>query len=109
MASKIIGRAKCPECSFESAHVKESEKCLYRYCPNCGINGPHARTPLQRENMTKGMRPVEAPAPTPTQPSPTPRGEQVAGEPMPTPTPTGKADPTPTPTPTPRKARGLFF
>ena len=37
MASKLIGRVKCPECDFGKAHVKESDKgTVYRYCPECG-------------------------------------------------------------------------
>jgi hypothetical protein len=36
MASVIVGRAPCPECGFGAAHVKRSEKCLYRHCPECG-------------------------------------------------------------------------
>ena len=79
MASEIIGRAPCPECGFEAAHVKRSEKCVYRYCPGCGIQ-THARTPEQVKNMTAKMRPVEAVAPT-----------------GPTPTLTAKAKDAPTP------------
>lgn len=91
MASKIIGRANCPECGFESAHIKESDKCIYRYCPSCGTNGPHARTELQRRNMLAKTRLVDpVPTPTPTPTVPTQR----------TPTPTGAAADTGTPTPT---------
>lgn len=40
MASKMLGRALCPECSFASAHVKIStDKDTakpYRHCPECG-------------------------------------------------------------------------
>lgn len=93
-------------CGFESAHVKESEKCIYHYCPACGMNGPHAKTEAQKATMRANMRP-EAGKPTP---SPTPTGastKEVKAEP-PTPTPT-PADPSPTPTPTPTpKRRGLF-
>lgn len=107
MASQIIGRARCPECGFESAHVKQSDKCLYRYCPSCGINGPHARTEAQRENMKRGMRPVApagglVPTPTPT-PTAAPAPAQAA-----TPTegsPTGSPAQAPA---APPKRRGLF-
>ena len=58
MASKIIGRAPCPECDFEHAHVKESEKCVYRYCPECHSQ-TIAKTDRQRANMTRRMRPVD--------------------------------------------------
>lgn len=95
MASKIIGRATCPECGFESAHVKQSDKCVYRYCPECQSQH-HARTERQRSDLMAKTRML----PTPTEPSPTPR------EPEPVP-------PTPTATPTPAAAkpvrRGLFF
>lgn len=110
MASRIIGRKECPECGFEAAHIKESDKCLYRYCPACGINGPHARTEAQRENMRRGMRPVDAaPAPSPT-PSPAPGPTQPTATPSASPTPT---EPSPTPsqapaTPAAPKRRGLF-
>ena len=97
MASKIIGRANCPECGFEHAHVKQSDKCIYRYCPECQSQH-HARTERQRTDLMAKTRLL----PTPTEPSPTPR------EPEPTP-------PTPTATPTPPAPaakpvkRGLFF
>lgn len=116
MASKIIGRAACPECGFASAHVKESEKCLYRYCPACGINGPHARTELQRQNMVKGMRPVEPTAtatPTPTEAKPAPAAAPTTPA-APTPTKRREASPpadppaAPPPPPTPTRRSGLF-
>jgi hypothetical protein len=111
MASKIIGRANCPECGFESAHIKESDKCLYRYCPSCGTNGPHARTELQRRNMLAKTRLIEPAAtptpPTPTQPTPTDAAAAPATPTVPTPT-----VPTPTkvppPAPAPAKRSGLF-
>lgn len=106
MASVIIGRAKCPECGFESAHVKQSDKCLYRYCPSCGINGPHARTEAQRENMRKGMRPVQAAPAAPAAPTPSPTEKNAVAAPSAAPTPpspTGSGTP-----PAPPKRRGLF-
>lgn len=40
MASKMLGRCACPECGFQSAHVKITEgketAKAYRYCPECG-------------------------------------------------------------------------
>lgn len=40
MASKMLGRCACPECGFNSAHVKITEEKetarAYRYCPECG-------------------------------------------------------------------------
>lgn len=96
MASKIIGRRPCPWCGFAHMHVKESEKCLYAYCPECGTNGPHARTALQRANMVKGMRQEggqaePTPTPTPTEkPAPAPKAAAPAPAPTPTPTPAAK-------------------
>jgi hypothetical protein len=103
MASVMIGRTACPECGFEAAHVKKSDKCTYRYCPECGAQH-HAKTPRQVTDLMGKTRLIAAPA-----------------EPSPTPTPTGpektapaaslEALPTPTehsPTPTPAKRRGLF-
>lgn len=95
MANPIIGRTVCPECGFHGAHVRESEKCRYRYCPECGA-AYHAKTERQRADLTAKMRPLDA-LPTPT---PTPTGEvPPAATPAPEPT------PTPTPTPTARRHR----
>ena len=88
MASKMIGRTACPECDFESAHVKESEKCVYRYCPECGSQH-HARTPRQRADLLKKTRLIDtqAPAPAPeAKPADPPK-------PAPVPTPQPKARP----------------
>ena len=57
MASRIVGRADCPECGFKSAHVKESEKCLYRYCPECGAQH-YAKTDAQRAHLMAKTRPT---------------------------------------------------
>ena len=92
MASPIIGRTNCPECGFEAAHVKQSEKCLYRYCPGCGAMY-HATGQARADALRAKMRTVDAPTPTPT-------GKVEA---TPTPTPTPEHAPTPTP-----KRRGLF-
>lgn len=102
MGSPIIGRTACPECGFGAAHVKESPKCIYRYCPECG-SMHHAKTERQKKDLTAKMRPeggqVATPTPTPT-PTPTGPGDeaQAAAPPTGTPTPT-PAKPTPTPKP----------
>lgn len=122
MGSPIIGRTACPECGFGAAHVKESPKCIYRYCPECG-SMHHAKTERQKSDLTAKMRPEGGAAPTPT-PTPTGKASEApaAAPPTPakaTPTPTPKpakptaATPTPEPTPTPPPAakparRGLF-
>jgi hypothetical protein len=95
MASAIVGRTTCPECGFASAHVKQSEKCLYRYCPECG-GQYHAKTERQRANLEAQTR---KPTPTGSGPTPTPatvREPETVGE---------AVEP---PTPTPPKRRGLF-
>jgi len=101
MASVLIGRTKCPECGFASAHVKKSERCHYRYCPECGSQH-HARTERQvKDLLEKTRQEGAAPAPAPEPAPPTPR--------EPTPTPTPKPAPTPAPTPAPAPVRrGLF-
>ena len=58
MASRMIGRAACPECGFSGAHVKESEKCLYRWCPECGSQH-YAKTERQRADLTAKTRPLD--------------------------------------------------
>lgn len=112
MASKLIGRAACPECGFGAAHVKESEKCLYRYCPECGSQH-HARSDRQRADLMAKTRPEGTPTPTPKQePQQAAKPEPVAvptpSEPTPTPTQEAKTTATPKPTPEKPKRRGLF-
>jgi len=93
MASRLIGRAQCPECGFAAAHVKESDKCTYRYCPECGSQH-HARTDRQKSDLLKKTRLIE---------SVSAAAEPVAVLPTPSePTPTQEA------TPPPPKRRGLF-
>lgn len=100
MASPIIGRFKCL-CGFQAAHVKESPKCLYHYCPSCGLTGPHARTESQKADMRRNMRPEAA------APDAAPGAAAVTENP--TPTPRQEKEPeTPTETTTAPKRRGLF-
>lgn len=99
MANPIIGRTGCPECGFGSAHVRESAKCLYRYCPECGSQH-HARTERQRTDLLEKMRPAGG------APEPAPAGETKAA---PAAAPAAAVPtPTPTATPTPAKRRGLW-
>lgn len=106
MASKLIGRTACPECGFAAAHVKESEKCLYRYCPECGSQY-NTRGERQRGLLMAKTRAVDAPAPTG---SATARSEAPAPTATPTPTPVKPAEQAPTAKPTPAgpKRSGLF-
>lgn len=103
MASVMIGRSTCPECGFSGAHVKRSEKCTYRYCPECGAQH-HARTPRQLADLASKTRPLEG-TPTPT-PSPTPEPTAAAPEQAatltPSPTPTQGSD-------TPKPKRSALF
>lgn len=89
MGAPIIGRTDCPECDFKAAHVKQSEKCVFRYCPECGAQY-HARTQRQRADLirktrTEGAAPAPAPdakpaapaAPAPTTKPPAPERRSV--------------------------------
>jgi predicted RNA-binding Zn-ribbon protein involved in translation (DUF1610 family) len=107
MASKIIGRTRCPECGFESAHVKESDKgTLYRYCPNKGEQY-FARTDAQRADLLAKTRLVGAP-PTATPATGSDTDPSGSAEASPAPAPVPAATPTaPTPPATPKR-RGLF-
>lgn len=115
MASKIIGRTTCPECGDAKAHVKESEKCIYRYCGECGSQY-HAKTELQRKLLLGKMRPPDSLAASTSTPEPAPVAKPeppTPREPTPTQDKPPVSDPTPTPTPTPEpvakpKRRGLF-
>jgi len=71
MASRMIGRAACPECGFSGAHVKQSEKCLYRWCPECGAQH-YAKTERQRADLMAKTR--TTPGATPTGSEATPAG-----------------------------------
>lgn len=83
MASKIIGRAACPWCDFDAAHVRESEKCLYLYCPDCGIS-THFRTDRQRDLLRAKSIRAEGQQAT----APAIEQKPVAAEPTPPPQPT---------------------
>lgn len=91
MASTLVGRTTCPECGFASAHVKRSEKCTYRFCPECGAQY-FPKNEAQTKRLTAGMRAEGAPAP----------------EPAPAPDAKPAPQPTPQPAPAPAKRRGLF-
>lgn len=96
MASKIIGRIKCPCCGFERAHVKVKEeegKRPYIHCPNtlpdgrdCGLQ-LFAKNSAQEEWMRGAMTPISAPAPAP--------------DPV-------KVDPSPEPAPAPEPRKKTF-
>lgn len=109
MASRMIGRAACPECGFSGAHVKQSDKCTYRYCPECGAQH-HARTERQQRDLMDKTRLVDAPAVPPKAPAePTATDSASATA---TTDPVAEATPTePSPTgseATKPKRRGLF-
>jgi transcriptional regulator NrdR family protein len=59
MASEIIGRMACPECSFHAAHVKiKTDKegaNPYRHCPDCGAQY-FTRTKTQADNLLRQIR-----------------------------------------------------
>ena len=68
MASQIIGRKACPECDFGAAHIKRSEKCTYRYCPECGATY-YAKGAAATQRLVAGMRPEGGAATTPSVPT----------------------------------------
>lgn len=111
MASKMVGRATCPECGFQSAHVKQSEKCLYRYCPECGSQH-YARSEKQRADLLAKTR-TETVAGAPTGAPATATGSGSGGTGS---GPTDTPQPPPASTPPgwvpiaelPKKRRGLF-
>jgi hypothetical protein len=106
VTNPIIGRTECPECGFKSAHVRQSEKCLYRYCPECGAPY-HAKTEQQKADLLKKTRLNAAPVPAVAPATPT--------EPKPTATPTGPAPTAAPPAPKPPEPpaapprRGFLF
>lgn len=85
MASRMIGRAACPECGFTSAHVKQSDKCVYRYCPECGAQH-HARTERQQADLRAKMRSIDPPATDPASPTASDPATASATVAQPTPT-----------------------
>ncbi|HEY0877143.1 MAG TPA: hypothetical protein VGE10_01700 [Zeimonas sp.] len=84
MASKLIGRVACPWCGFHASHVKESEKCVYTFCPECGVTTHFVRE-HQRALVLAKMRPdrlAEEPAPAPNpEPAPAPEPVRPAAKP----------------------------
>ena len=117
MASQMIGRATCPECGFAGAHVKESAKCVYRWCPECGSQH-YAKTDRQRADLAAKTRPLAAPTATACSapaPAAKPAAKPAAAAPAPdaSATATGSAsDAPPLPLPVPpapaAKRAGLF-
>lgn len=106
MASVMIGRTDCPECGFKGAHVKQSDKCKYRYCPECGSQH-FARTDQQAANLAKKTRAVDATATA----SATGKPDETSAPAAPTSASAGTATATAdtgTATATVHKRRGLF-
>lgn len=110
MPSRILGRAPCPECGFESAHVKQSEAkgTLYRYCPECGAQY-FPRGPAATERLRTAMRPEGNP-PLPVLPEPVAQAPEPVAPPSGNGTAPDDTDPPPMPPPpaTARRAFGLF-
>ena len=68
MAGELVGRSTCPECGAE-AKVTRTEKCLYRYCRECG-SGYHARTEKQKAALLAKVASAAPIAPTSIAPKP---------------------------------------
>jgi hypothetical protein len=99
MASRLIGRAPCPECGFKSAHVKQSEKCLYRHCPDCGAQ--YMATGEARAAALMAKTTVTA-----TGPSPSASADALPADKAPAATHTA---PEPAPAPAPAPKRSALF
>lgn len=104
MASRMIGRCTCPWCGFGSAHVKESEKCAYMFCPDCGSQH-YAKSERQRADLMAKTRPEPSRAVPATEAPPAPTPADPATPPPTDATPTGSEPPAPPAAP---KRRGLF-
>ena len=90
MASKLLGRAVCNDCGFESAHVKENPEkgTLYLWCPEHSCRSQvFCKTPESKARLLARMRPegvlhgtvapATAPATAPVAP-PAPATDSVA-------------------------------
>jgi len=84
----IVGRTNCPECGFPSAHVKRSDKVLYRFCPECSsqymARGPRLEALLLEKTRLNEQVPAVATA-TGSAPSASADAQAVA---VPAPAPT---------------------
>lgn len=74
MASEMIGRTTCPECTFTGAHVKQKkeegkEKLPYRYCPECGAQY-YTRSARQASDLLQKTRASQAAPPPAAVPAP---------------------------------------
>lgn len=114
MASNIIGRTTCPECDFTGAHVKRSDKCLYRYCPECGSQHM-ARSKRQEADLLRKTRMLDtAPGATATATDSSGSAQPVPPSVPPVPPTTAVAVPPGTPihappaAAAPARRRGLF-
>jgi len=88
MPSTIIGRTRCHLCGFTAAHVRESEKCLQTFCPDCKTQVIY-RTQRQRELFAPLLRAdklagVDTPQP-PALPTEAPSASTPAPQPEPEP------------------------
>jgi len=68
MASELIGRTACPECTFHAAHVKiKTDKegaHPYRHCPECGAQY-FPRNKHQAEHLREKIRAEKTAPPAP--------------------------------------------
>jgi hypothetical protein len=92
MASKIVGRKACPLCDFDAAHVKQSERCAFLYCPECGCQ-LHTKNARQAELLRRGMRPEAGAAAAPAAPVKAAAVAPVAAPAAPPPAPTAPPKP----------------
>jgi ssDNA-binding Zn-finger/Zn-ribbon topoisomerase 1 len=104
MASVTIGRAPCPECGEPHAHVKRSDKCDYRWCPECGAQY-YAKTPRQKADLAAKTTALRIPA-TGSEAKPAPAAPAVV---VSVEAPATGSTATATPAPAAPARRGLFF
>ena len=107
MASNIIGRTTCPECAFAGAHVKRSDKCLYRYCPECGSQHM-ARSKRQEADLLSKTRLLDAAPGSSATATTTASDPSASAQTVPPSVPPGTPIHAPPAAAAPARRRGLF-
>jgi hypothetical protein len=85
MASELLGRCVCPECNFQSAHVKiKTDKegaNPYRHCPECGAQY-FPRNQMQASHLRAKLRAEKNDTPQPAPAAAPPKSDAVLPEPV---------------------------
>lgn len=81
MASKMLGRCACPECAFQSAHVKITENKesarAYRYCPECGAQYFPRSNRQEKDLLDKTRKEAQDSSKVPSEPEVSPEPEKT--------------------------------